>query len=78
MCFAAWAVAASAGSEPAMAGYPHLTVPMGAVEGLPVGLSFIGGKWADHAVLKAGAAYEAKRSAKLAPPSFEPWKPAPE
>ena len=26
----------------AMAGYPHLTVPMGQVKGLPVGLSFIG------------------------------------
>src|SRR5690606_1438130 len=59
----------------AMAGYPHLTVPMGAVEGLPVGLSIIGGKWADHAVLKAGSAYEARRSAMLPVPSFEPWKP---
>jgi amidase len=67
-----------AGYLAAIAGYPHLTVPMGAVEGLPVGLSFIGGKWADHAVLKAGAAYEAKRSAPLAAPSFEPWKPSAE
>ena len=30
------------GSFAAIAGYPHLTVPMGAVKGLPVGLSFIG------------------------------------
>lgn len=29
-------------SYPAIAGYPHLTVPMGDVEGLPVGLSFFG------------------------------------
>ncbi|MFA9201305.1 MAG: amidase [Cypionkella sp.] len=64
-----------AGSLPAIAGYPHLTVPMGAVEGLPVGISFIGGQWQDHAILKAGAAYERARSAPLAVPSFKPWAP---
>jgi amidase len=64
-----------AGSLAAVAGYPHLTVPMGAVEGLPVGLSLMSGKWADHAVLLAGAAYERARSATLAVPSFEPWTP---
>jgi amidase len=65
-----------AGSLAAIAGYPHLTVPMGAVEGLPVGLSFMGAKWADAAVLKAGAAYERARSAVLPVPSFKPWAPA--
>jgi amidase len=65
-----------AGYLAAIAGYPHLTVPMGAVEGLPVGVSIIGGQWQDHAVLKAGAAYEKARSAKLPAPSFKPWKPA--
>ncbi len=55
-----------AGSLAAIAGYPHITVPMGAVEDLPVGLSIMGAKWHDHAVLKAGAAYESVRSAKLA------------
>ncbi|OHD00767.1 MAG: amidase [Sphingopyxis sp. RIFCSPHIGHO2_01_FULL_65_24] len=43
---------------PAVAGYPHLTVPMGAVEGLPIGVSFIGAKWSDADVLSAGYAYE--------------------
>jgi amidase len=66
-----------AGSLAAVAGYPHLTVPMGAVETLPVGLSFIAGKWADHRVLQAGAAYERARSAELREPSFERWEPAP-
>ncbi|WP_324261403.1 amidase [Altererythrobacter sp. H2] len=61
------------GSPPAIAGYPHLTVPMGAVERLPVGISFIGAKWADHDVLKAGAAYEKARTAELPAPSFKPW-----
>lgn len=63
------------GSPAAIAGYPHLTVPMGAIEGLPVGISFFGAKWADHEVLKAGAAYETARTAKLPAPSFKPWSP---
>ncbi len=63
------------GSPAAIAGYPHLTVPMGAVEGLPVGISFFGAKWADHEVLKAGAAYERERSAELPAPGFGPWQP---
>ncbi|QWC56282.1 amidase [Erythrobacter sp. 3-20A1M] len=64
-----------AGSLAAIAGYPHLTVPMGAVEGLPVGLSFMGAKWRDHDVLKAGAAYERARTAELPQPSMKPWAP---
>ncbi|UVI39277.1 amidase [Qipengyuania spongiae] len=63
------------GSPSAIAGYPHLTVPMGAIEGLPVGLSILGAKWDDHAVLKAGAAYERARSAELADPRFQRWLP---
>jgi amidase len=59
-----------AGSLAAIAGYPHLSVPMGAVEGLPVGLSIMGAKWDDAAVLRAGAAYERARSATLAVPDF--------
>jgi amidase len=64
-----------AGWLAAIAGYPHLTVPMGAVEGLPVGLSIMGGQWQDHAVLKAGAAYEKARTATLPAPTFSVWKP---
>ncbi len=52
---------------PAITGYPHLTVPMGLDGGLPVGLSFIGPKWHDHAVLKAGYAYETLSKARVAP-----------
>jgi len=59
-----------AGSLAAIAGYPHLSVPMGAVEGLPAGLSIIGAKWDDAGVLRAGAAYERARSAPLAVPDF--------
>lgn len=51
----------SATSLPATSGYPHLTVPMGDVQGLPVGLSFIGPKWGEAGLLKAGYAFEAAR-----------------
>jgi amidase len=57
----------SASQMPAIAGFPHLTVPMGLSGGLPVGLSFIGPKWHDHAVLKAGYAYEQLSKARVMP-----------
>ena len=62
-----------AGSLAAIAGYPHLTVPMGAVEGLPVGLSFIGSQWQDHRLLQAGAAFERVRSTPVPQPGFRAW-----
>jgi len=43
---------------PAVAGYPHLTVPMGSVFGLPVGLSFIGPAWSEARLLGFGYAFE--------------------
>ncbi len=62
------------GSPAAIAGYPHLTMPMGQIERLPVGISIIGAKWTDHDVLKAGAAYERARTAQLPKPSFKRWE----
>jgi amidase len=50
-----------AGNLAAVAGYPHLTVPMGLVKGLPVGLSFIGPKWSEQLLLNLGYAYEQAR-----------------
>ena len=66
-------VGVGAGSLAAIAGYPHLTVPMGAVEGLPIGLSFMGAKWADAQVLAAGAAYERARTVAVPVPNFKRW-----
>jgi amidase len=51
----------------AVAGYPHLTVPMGFDRGMPVGLSFIGGKWDDAKILSLGYAFEQKTHARRAP-----------
>jgi len=62
-----------AGSLAAIAGYPHLTVPMGAVEGLPIGLSFMGAQWDDKRVLEAGAAYERARTVAVPHPSLKRW-----
>ena len=52
---------------PAVAGYPHLTVPMGAVDGLPIGISFIGRKWSDADILAAGYAYEQASRKRVTP-----------
>ena len=52
---------------PAVAGYPHLTVPMGAVFGLPVGLSIVGAKWQDARVLSYGYAFEQRLALKQQP-----------
>lgn len=49
---------ASASSLPAVAGYPHLTVPMGQLDRLPVGLSFIGAAWSEQVLLSLGYAFE--------------------
>ncbi|HEX4097364.1 MAG TPA: amidase family protein, partial [Caulobacteraceae bacterium] len=59
---------------PAIAGYPHLTVPMGQVRGLPVGLSFIGPAWSEDRLLALGVAFERSAKARTAPtylPSVE-------
>jgi len=56
-----------AGGLAAVAGYPHLTVPMGLVKGLPVGLSLIGPKWSESLLLSLGYAYEQARGPFPAP-----------
>src|SRR5439155_16325399 len=45
-------------SPAAVAGYPHVTVPMGHVRGLPVGLSFVGRPWSEAVLIKLAFAYE--------------------
>lgn len=52
----------------ALAGYPNLNVPMGDVNGLPVGLSFVGPKWSESTLIAYGYAYE-QASKKREPPT---------
>ncbi len=59
---------ASVTAYAATAGYPHLCVPMGLVEGMPVGLSFVGPAWSEQLLLSLGYAYE-QASGKRVPPT---------
>jgi amidase len=51
----------------AMAGYPHLTVPMGQVHGLPIGISFVSGPYKEAELLALGYAYEQATKHRKAP-----------
>jgi len=51
----------------AVAGYPHLTVPMGFVAGLPVALSLVGPAWSEAKLLRYGFAFEQATHARRAP-----------
>jgi len=53
----------------AVAGYPHITVPMGLVQGLPVGISFVARAWSEPTLLKLAYAYEQASKARR-PPTF--------
>ena len=56
----------------AMAGYPHITVPMGFVHGMPLGLSFISGAWKEAELI--GMAYAFEQATKhRKPPEFKEW-----
>jgi amidase len=48
----------SSSTPAAAAGYPSVTVPMGQVQGLPVGLSFVGTAWSEGPLLRLAYAYE--------------------
>ncbi|MBK8427694.1 MAG: amidase [Lewinellaceae bacterium] len=51
----------------AMAGYPHITVPMGKVHELPAGLSFIAGAYREPELLAMAYAYEQASKHREAP-----------
>ena len=45
-------------SPAAISGYPNISVPMGFVHGLPVGISFFGRAWSEPVLLKLAYAFE--------------------
>ena len=42
----------------AVAGYPHITVPLGFIFGLPVGISFFGRAWSEPALIRIAHGFE--------------------
>lgn len=57
----------SSSGAPAVAGYPHITVPMGFVRHLPVGLSFFSTARAEPVLIEAAFAYEQLSQVRTAP-----------
>jgi amidase len=45
-------------SLPAISGYPAITVPMGFVENLPVGITFFGRAWSETLLIEIAYSYE--------------------
>jgi len=52
---------------PAIAGYPHITVPMGQVHDLPVGLSFLGAAFSEPKLIGIAYAFEQASRARRPP-----------
>jgi amidase len=51
----------------AVAGYPHIAVPMGFVGALPVGVSFFAGRWSEPTLIGMAYAYEQHTRARQVP-----------
>jgi amidase len=54
-------------SPPAVAGYPHITVPAGFTFGLPLGISFFGQAWSEAKLIRIAYAFEQLRKARSGP-----------
>ena len=61
-------------SAPAVAGYPHISVPAGYIFNIPVGISFIGGAFSEPTLLKIAYAFE-QATKHRQPPLFLPRDP---
>ena len=61
----------SSAGPAAIAGYPDISVPMGFVTGLPVGISFFGAAWTEPTLLRIAYAFEQATNHRQAP-TFAP------
>jgi amidase len=52
---------------PAVAGYPHITVPAGSYLGLPLGISFYGRAWTEPVLIRIAYAFEQATKARRVP-----------
>ncbi|HVU56785.1 MAG TPA: amidase [Puia sp.] len=59
-------------SPAAKAGYPHITVPMGTVQGLPVGISFVAGAYKEGELISLAYSYEQASKERRKPMFFPP------
>ena len=54
-------------SAAAWAGYPNITIPMGNIHGLPVGLSIFGRAWSEPILIEIAYGFEQKSNARIVP-----------
>jgi amidase len=64
-------------SPAAISGYPSITVPMGELDGLPVGLSFLGRPWSEPLLLGIAYAYEQRTRHRITPTYANGQQPPP-
>ena len=58
-------------SPAAWAGYPNISIPMGNIHGLPVGISFFGRAWSEPKLIEIAYSFEQKTKARIVP-QFKP------
>lgn len=54
-------------SNAAWSGYPNITVPMGDIHGLPVGLSFFGKAWTEPKLIEIAYSFEQESKSRIIP-----------
>jgi amidase len=57
----------SSSSPAARAGYPNITLPMGYIDGLPVGINFFGSAWSEPVLIELAYSFEQLTNARKVP-----------
>jgi len=61
----------SSSSPSARAGYPIITLPMGSIDGMPVGVSFFGRAWSEPVLLEIAYSFEQNTDHRVVPQFLE-------